>query len=283
MDSSDSIAELVKVVLRVRPRVDSLPAHPQHNVAISNGTQDPTCVSILGRHQVKILSSKILSVNSVAEKFGSPSGREKKEKLFNFETILGPESTQEDIYSTVADTVYSSVLGYNAAIFAYGSTGTGKTYTMTGTRHHPGLIPRVIEDIFRGIQNVRSQNKDVMFHVEMSYVEMYNNGFRNLLRAVSDEVSRVEAINGDSDMLQSELDELLQVGLSEAAFEQGVSRFVDLSHKLDKITVHESAATGVYLCGPNIRIPVQSVFAAHRLFAIGNKQRAETTRNSYDR
>jgi hypothetical protein len=219
----------------------------------------------------------------VAEKFGSPGGRERKEKLFRFETILGPDSSQEDVYSTVADTVYSSVLGFNATIFAYGSTGSGKTYTMTGTRNQPGVIPRVIEDIFRGIQHSKSLSKEVMFHVELSYVEMYNNGFRNLLRPVSDEVSRVEAMNGNSDMLQSELDELLQAGVSEAAFEAGVSKFVDLSHKLDKITVHESVSTGVYLCGPNIRIPVKSPAGALRLFAIGNKQRSETLKRLNDR
>jgi hypothetical protein len=210
-------------------------------------------------------------------------GREKKEKLFQFETILGHASSQEDVYSTLADTVFSSVLGFNATIFSYGSAGSGKTYTMSGTKSQPGVIPRVIEDIFRGIQQTRSVSRDVLFHVELSYIEMYNNGFRNLLRPVSDEISRVEAVNGDSDMIQSELDELLQVGVSESAFEAGVSRFVDLSHKLDKITVHESVSTGVYLCGPNIRIPVTSVASALRLFAIGNKQRAESVKKLNDR
>jgi kinesin family protein 11 len=39
--------------------------------------------------------------------------------------------------------VYEVLEGYNCTIFAYGQTGTGKTYTMEG-----GAIKKVISDIF---------------------------------------------------------------------------------------------------------------------------------------
>lgn len=40
--------------------------------------------------------------------------------------------------------------GYNGTIFAYGQTGTGKTFTMEGadTPELKGIIPRTIEWIF---------------------------------------------------------------------------------------------------------------------------------------
>jgi kinesin family protein 3/17 len=43
--------------------------------------------------------------------------------------------------------------GYNATIFAYGQTGTGKTYTMEGFKYSNtdpsrGIIPRSVEEIF---------------------------------------------------------------------------------------------------------------------------------------
>ena len=46
--------------------------------------------------------------------------------------------------------------GYNATIFAYGQTGTGKTYTMEGFTYNNmdptrGIIPRSIDEIFRYI------------------------------------------------------------------------------------------------------------------------------------
>jgi hypothetical protein len=45
--------------------------------------------------------------------------------------------------------------GYNAAMIAYGQTGTGKTYTVEGDLEGPyrGIIPRTVEDIFTYIVN----------------------------------------------------------------------------------------------------------------------------------
>jgi len=43
--------------------------------------------------------------------------------------------------------------GYNATLFAFGQTGTGKTYTMEGFKYDGGdpsrgIIPRSMEEIF---------------------------------------------------------------------------------------------------------------------------------------
>jgi Cdc6-like AAA superfamily ATPase len=47
--------------------------------------------------------------------------------LFHF------SSTQDDIYEETVRSLVTSVLdGFNGTIFAYGQTGTGKTYTMEG-------------------------------------------------------------------------------------------------------------------------------------------------------
>ena len=46
--------------------------------------------------------------------------------------------------------------GYNGTIFAYGQTGTGKTFTMEGTDNPDlkGIIPRTIDWIFNNIKNI---------------------------------------------------------------------------------------------------------------------------------
>lgn len=50
---------------------------------------------------------------------------------FVFDHVYDQNSTQKQVYETTAKPVVeSSLLGYNATIFAYGQTGTGKTYTM---------------------------------------------------------------------------------------------------------------------------------------------------------
>ncbi len=46
---------------------------------------------------------------------------------FNLDAIFGPESTQVEVFQDTALPLIQDVLsGYNATIFAYGQTGTGK-------------------------------------------------------------------------------------------------------------------------------------------------------------
>ena len=50
--------------------------------------------------------------------------------------------------------------GYNGTVFAYGQTGTGKTFTMEGVRSNPelkGIIPNSFAHIFRKYS--RNRNK----------------------------------------------------------------------------------------------------------------------------
>ena len=47
--------------------------------------------------------------------------------------VFGPNSQQEDLFNQAISPIVNEVLeGYNCTIFAYGQTGTGKTYTMEG-------------------------------------------------------------------------------------------------------------------------------------------------------
>ncbi|ELU08954.1 hypothetical protein CAPTEDRAFT_178367 [Capitella teleta] len=71
--------------------------------------------------------------------------------------------------------------GYNGTIFAYGQTGTGKTFTMEGLRSLPelrGIIPNSFAHIFGAIAKAEG---DVRFLVRVSYLEIYNEEVRDLL------------------------------------------------------------------------------------------------------
>lgn len=68
-------------------------------------------------------------------------------KSFNFDRVFGTTSKQVDVYKVVAAPLVEEVLlGYNCTVFAYGQTGTGKTFTMEGERH---------EDVASSWENVR--------------------------------------------------------------------------------------------------------------------------------
>lgn len=79
-------------------------------------------------------------------------------KTYTFDAVFGPTETQAELYAAVVHPIVEEVLkGFNCTIFAYGQTGTGKTYTMEGSRlrdgegnchDSAGVIPRAIKQIF---------------------------------------------------------------------------------------------------------------------------------------
>ena len=97
-------------------------------------------------------------------------------KLVNF------SSTQQNIYDEIVRPLVTSVLeGFNCCVFAYGQTGTGKTFTMEGNRSDrelKGIIPRAFEQIWSHINRAENMN----FLVTASYMEIYMEELRDLLK-----------------------------------------------------------------------------------------------------
>lgn len=92
--------------------------------------------------------------------------------------------------------------GFNCTIFAYGQTGTGKTYTMSGDiSDHPllpddaGIIPRVLQFLFSqpnsAVNDAAQENS-----VKVSFIELYNEELRDLLSA--EDKSNLKIFDGDS-------------------------------------------------------------------------------------
>lgn len=102
-------------------------------------------------------------------------------KVFTFDAVYDWQSSQQDLYEETVRPLVSSVLdGFNGTIFAYGQTGTGKTYTMEGSKSEHdkrGVIPRSFEHIFNHIG--RSEN--MQYLVRASYLEIYQEEIRDLL------------------------------------------------------------------------------------------------------
>uniref|UniRef100_A0A8C2IBG9 Kinesin-like protein n=1 Tax=Cyprinus carpio TaxID=7962 RepID=A0A8C2IBG9_CYPCA len=112
-------------------------------------------------------------------------------KTFTFDTVFSPDSKQLDVYNLTARPIVDSVLeGYNGTIFAYGQTGTGKTFTMEGVRAVPelrGIIPNSFAHIFGHIAKAEG---DTRFLVRVSYLEIYNEEVKDLLG--KDQMQRLE-------------------------------------------------------------------------------------------
>uniref|UniRef100_A0A3Q2XVH3 Kinesin-like protein n=1 Tax=Hippocampus comes TaxID=109280 RepID=A0A3Q2XVH3_HIPCM len=104
------------------------------------------------------------------------------QKTFTFDAVYDGNSKQRDLYDESVRPLIDSVLaGFNGTIFAYGQTGTGKTYTMQGMwldTEKRGVIPNAFDHIFTHIS--RSQS-DKQYLVRASYLEIYREEIRDLL------------------------------------------------------------------------------------------------------
>ncbi|CAN8287970.1 unnamed protein product [Cochlearia groenlandica] len=101
---------------------------------------------------------------------------ETKKKTYNFDRVFQPDSSQDDVFLEIEPIIKSVIDGYNACIFAYGQTGTGKTYTMEGCPETPGIVPRAIKGLFKQVDESNHR-----FVIKFSMLEIYMGSLRDLL------------------------------------------------------------------------------------------------------
>ncbi|MCJ1301504.1 kinesin motor protein cin8, partial [Hypocenomyce scalaris] len=108
-------------------------------------------------------------------------------KTYHFDKVFSPAADQAMIYDDVVTPMLEEMLhGYNCTIFAYGQTGTGKTYTMSGDMSDTlgllsdsaGIIPRVLHSLFNKLEADEAESS-----VKCSFIELYNEELRDLLSA----------------------------------------------------------------------------------------------------
>ena len=109
------------------------------------------------------------------------AGNRQQRTTYNFDNVLGTQSSQEEVFQQTIQPVIPDVLGgFECTMFAYGQTGTGKTHTMEGTLNDPelqGVIPRAAEAIFESLGDGRYRDSEVT----ASYLEIYNEELADLL------------------------------------------------------------------------------------------------------
>ncbi|KAL5960744.1 Kinesin-like protein KIF13A, partial [Taenia solium] len=100
---------------------------------------------------------------------------------FADDIIKTGRGSQEEVYEALGLPLLNKALaGYNACLLAYGVTTSGKTYSMYGTADDPGIVPRIVEDLFAHINAERGTN--VLTTVHFNYYEIYNEKINDLLQ-----------------------------------------------------------------------------------------------------
>ncbi|XP_071961810.1 kinesin-like protein KIF16B [Antedon mediterranea] len=177
----------VKVAVRVRPM----------NTREVN--LNSKCIISMKGNKTSITNLKIATD-------GSGEGRERV-KNFTYDFSYWSAShkdphfaSQERVFKDLGtDVLKAAFEGYNACIFAYGQTGSGKTFTMMGQRDGAGLIPRICEGLYT---RIRADKNDVSYRTEVSYLEIYNERVRDLLKPRKEHSLRVREHPRDGPYVQ---------------------------------------------------------------------------------
>ncbi|KAG7964695.1 hypothetical protein I3843_09G183900 [Carya illinoinensis] len=189
------------------------------------------------------------------------------DRVFTFDKVFGPKAQQRSIYDQAISPIVNEVLeGFNCTVFAYGQTGTGKTYTMEGGMRNKGgdlpaeagVIPRAVRQIFDMLE---TQNAD--YSMKVTFLELYNEEITDLLapednsRSTEDRQKKPISLmeDGKGCVVIRGLEEVAVYSVSEiyTLLEQGASkrRTADTllnkhssrSHSIFTITVHVKEAT----------------------------------------
>ncbi|KAF3005906.1 hypothetical protein E8E13_009582 [Curvularia kusanoi] len=99
-----------------------------------------------------------------------------------YDNVFDTQDNNARVYDATAKRLVRRVMeGYHGTVFAYGMTGTGKTFSMQGTATNPGVIPLAITDIFSYIRETPHRE----FLLRVSYLEIYNEKINDLLAGVA--------------------------------------------------------------------------------------------------
>ena len=112
--------EDIKVIARIRPSLQGA---------------EPDTLALQGDDKVQLKHPPESGVSSAPPPRGNC-----QDKVFLLSKVFNGAATQDDVYEFARPLALSVTRGYNATIFAYGHTGSGKTYTMMGDSRNPGIV-----------------------------------------------------------------------------------------------------------------------------------------------
>ena len=143
---------------------------------------------VIRTRPTQVFASKNITISSIDNKINITIPRneakgiinnQKENWSFQFDKILH-NVAQEEVFEYVKSVISASTNGFNGTVFAYGPTGSGKTFTMSGSSsnfNYRGIIPRSITRLFQELGG----KIDYESKVSISYLEIYNEIIFDLL------------------------------------------------------------------------------------------------------
>ncbi|XP_017297699.1 kinesin-like protein KIF16B isoform X4 [Kryptolebias marmoratus] len=203
---------------------------------------------------------------------------------FSYDSMDGGSSSfvsQEKVFRDLGcDVLKAAFEGYNACVFAYGQTGSGKSYTMMGLPGDAGLIPRICEGLFSRISEATRWD-EASFRTEVSYLEIYNERVRDLLRRKSSHTYNLRVREHPKDgpyvedlskhLVQnySDVEELMEAGnINRTTASTGMNDVSSRSHAIFTINFTQAKF--------DAEMPCETLSKIH-LVDLAGSERADTT------
>ncbi|CAJ1799007.1 unnamed protein product [Sphenostylis stenocarpa] len=164
----------VRVIVRVRPFLE-------HETSAKNG-EPVSCISVLDQDFE-------FPREEVAVYLKDP--QTSRNECYQLDSFFGQEDNNvgQIFCREVSPLIPGMFSGCNATVFAYGATGSGKTYTMQGTEEQPGLMPLAMSMILSICQSTGST-------AQISYYEVYMDRCYDLLELKENEISVLDDKDG---------------------------------------------------------------------------------------
>jgi len=141
-------------------RVGNQPAKIQKKYRIEDDAKDPIQVYCRIRPIQSNSESSCIKVVSDTEIqiYCSPDERGiSREGQFSYKKIFTEYESQDVVFQNMGLPLIEQLLaGKSSLIFAYGISGSGKSYTMTGNQEDGGIVGRCFDVIFNSIQNYQA-------------------------------------------------------------------------------------------------------------------------------
>ncbi|KAF9562018.1 hypothetical protein EC968_005421 [Mortierella alpina] len=150
LESSGSIMEPIQTFLRLRP------PHP----AAADQEERSSYVDILNSTDVLMTPP--------------PGARAKFPSKYTFTKVFDPAATQSDVFKDTCAPLLTPLLkedNYNAVLFAYGVSASGKTHSIIGSNipDQAGILPRALAVLFKSIEATTTDSGEASQYRPVGY------------------------------------------------------------------------------------------------------------------
>ncbi|XP_076378033.1 uncharacterized protein LOC117229487 isoform X3 [Megalopta genalis] len=154
--NSDSMRfQTIKVYLRMKPfpKKIKLTQKQEEAYKILNSTT---------------LLTKLPTVDNTSNSLKRSNSSDIVHRKFTFTQTFGPEITQLELFDqAVKQHMVEFLAGQNSTIMTYGTTSSGKSFTLQGSITSPGIIPRCLEFVFSNITSKPSPSYKSVNHCDV--------------------------------------------------------------------------------------------------------------------